>query len=524
MSGDSKELANDLQQQVFRYEYVLEALSDIGDELCRVSSFDSQLKSLLHLLLGTLGIRRGGIFIFDNIEKKIRLKCAWKLSHKRLEADIDSAELNKLESISGKSTFKIDEFEYLSDLLDNFKEDELDSVSVLRVREKLIGLLVVGGKLKNVSLNDKEMNFLETLSHNISVAINNFLLLSELRETNMRLDEKIQEVSILYQASQMISSEIQLQALLDMAMSAISEITDIEQGSTWLYEPETHCFSLMSHHGEVWQLPDVINSADSDVFSSAVEQRESFSVIDGNVTWGELSERDKELFGDCFVVVPIVHKGDFLGLLNLSAKGREAEFSERDMRLIRVFTIQLGAAVKNAQLYEQAITDGLTKLYLHRYFKQRLFDEHKRAARFKRNLALIMIDIDHFKSLNDNYGHQAGDEVLKEVAVILRRAVRTHDLPVRCGGEEFALVLPETDMQGAVAVAERVRRSIETAKIEVGNSLVLSITASLGVSVFPDSAACVESIIKAADVALYWSKEHGRNQVTAAPSILSRNS
>jgi diguanylate cyclase (GGDEF)-like protein len=163
----------------------------------------------------------------------------------------------------------------------------------------------------------------------------------------------------------------------------------------------------------------------------------------------------------------------------------------------------------------------MTKLYLHRYFKQRLLDEIKRAARFKRSLALIMVDIDHFKCLNDNYGHQTGDDVLRHVAAILRRAVRTHDLPVRYGGEEFALVLPETDMTGAVAVAERVRRSIENDYLEV-SGVVHKISASFGVSVFPDCADDMDSLIKAADVALYWSKEHGRNQVTAAPSKVSR--
>ena len=204
-------------------------------------------------------------------------------------------------------------------------------------------------------------------------------------------------------------------------------------------------------------------------------------------------------------------------MVHLCASDNLERFTARDIRLIKVFAIQLGAAVKNAQLYEQAITDGMTKLYLHRYFKQRLADEIKRAARFKRKIAMIMVDIDHFKLLNDNYGHQTGDEVLKRVASILRRAVRTHDLPARYGGEEFALVLPETDMVGAVAVAERIRRSIENEVIEFGG-FVIKKTASFGVSVFPDCADDMDSLIKAADVALYWSKEHGRNQVTAAPT------
>ncbi len=521
MSEQLTALEQKMQQQVLRYEYVLEALSDIGDELCRVSSFDAQLKSLLHLLLGTLGVRKGGIFLFDNFNSRVSLRCSWKLAHKVGDYDISKEEIHAIEANSDDITYRVKEFSFIRSVLDLFAEDNLDCISVLKVREKLIGFLVIGHKLKDVPLADKEMTFLKTLSRNISVAINNFLLLSELREANVRLDEKIQEVSILYQASQMISSELQLQALLDMAMSAISEITEIERGSTWLFDEEHKSFSLMSHLGDATDLPDNLNLDDSKVLLHSFEKKDYFSFKPGPEQPFALERADEKLFGGEFIVVPIVNQGEFLGLVHLCGHPEGAGFTERDVRLIKVFAVQLGAAVKNAQLYEQAITDGMTKLYLHRYFKQRLYDEIKRAARFKRNLALIMVDIDHFKSLNDNYGHQTGDEVLKHVAAILRRAVRTHDLPVRYGGEEFALVLPETEFGGAVAVAERIRKSIETDYLEV-SGVVLKITASFGVAIFPDCADDMDSLIKAADVAMYWSKEHGRNQVTAAPTKNSR--
>lgn len=521
MSDQMSELEQKMQQQVLRYEYVLEALSDIGDELCRVTSFDAQLKSLLHLLLGTLGVRKGGIFLFDNYNKKVSLRCSWKLVHKTFDFDMPHEEVLRLEADSSDTTARVSGFKHIRGALDAFAEDNLDCISVLKVREKLIGFLVVGHKLKEVPLTDKEVSFLKTLSRNISVAINSFLLLSELRESNVRLDEKIQEVSILYQASQMISSELQLQALLDMAMSAISEITDVERGTTWLYEEEHHIFNLMSHLGDASKLPDNLSLDDSEILQMAHDKKESFEYEKGKSLPLELKRLDEKIFGESFVVVPILNQGEFLGLVHLCANAGVNGFTSRDIRLIKVFAVQLGAAVKNAQLYEQAITDGMTKLYLHRYFKQRLLDEIKRAVRFKRNLALIMVDIDHFKLLNDNYGHQTGDEVLKHVASILRRAVRTHDLPVRYGGEEFALVLPETEMTGAVAVAERIRRSIENDYLEV-SGVVIKVTASFGVSVLPDCADEMDSLIKAADVAMYWSKEHGRNQVTAAPSKISR--
>lgn len=507
------------QQQVLRYEYVLGALSDIGEELCRVSSFDAQLKSLLHLLLGTLGVRKGGIFLFDPLTSVLSLRCSWKLSAKDGDFSVLPEQVQSLEQLSELLTFTAEEFPYLRDLIDTFASDDISSVSVLKVRDKLIGLLIVGHKLKKAVMSDKERSFLTTLSRNIAVAINNFLLLSELRETNTRLDEKIQEVSILYQATQMIATELQLQALLDMAMNATSEITEVKRGSIWLFDEDNSVFSLRSHLGACERLPETLRLEESLVCQHLFEKKEAF--IRRPESMEQLSDLDERIFGSAFISVPIVHQSDCLGVIHLCEKPNQEQFSERDQRLIRVFALQLGAAVKNAQLYEQAITDGLTHLYLHRYFKQRLFDELKRAARFNRFLALIMIDIDHFKLLNDNYGHQAGDEVLRRVAVILRKAVRTHDLPVRYGGEEFALVLPETDMTGAVSVAERVRRAIDTEHIEYGGK-ILKITASFGVSVFPDCAHDMDSIIKVADQALYYSKEHGRNQVTVAPTVTPR--
>jgi len=508
----------DAQQQVLRYEYVLKALSDIGDELCRVTSFDAQLKSLLHLLLGTLGVSKGGIFIYDAMSGSVALRCSWKLSKKAATCLVTQAEAQELEKQNDPITFPVAEFPFLKELTGQFRDDDLSSISILKVREKLIGFLVVGHKLKREPFSEKEASFLGTLSRNISVAINNFLLMADLRDTNKRLDDKIQEVSILYQATQMIASELQLQTLLDMAMSATSEISEVRRGSIWLYDEEHETFALRSHLGDTTDIPDTIQVNKSSICRHLFTTKEPIIKVRDAAGEEPLPEIDQVVFGTSFVIVPIVHQGEFLGAMHMCEKTSGGEFSERDQRLIKVFAVQLGAAVKNAKLYEQAITDGMTRLYLHKYFKQRLFDEVKRAARFNRSLALIMIDVDHFKKFNDTYGHQTGDEVLKRVAAIMRKAVRTHDLPVRYGGEEFALVLPETDMVGAMAVAERVRRAIEMDALEAGGKTI-KFTASLGVAVFPDSALEMEDLIKAADVALYKSKEHGRNRVTAAEQL-----
>ncbi|HNW34494.1 MAG TPA: GAF domain-containing protein, partial [Candidatus Ozemobacteraceae bacterium] len=299
----------DAQQQVLRYEYVLKALSDIGDELCRVTSFDAQLKSLLHLLLGTLGVSKGGIFLYDAMSGSLSLKCSWKLSKKAATCQLSPEEAHDIEKQNDPITFAIPEFPFIKDLIAGFKDDDLNSISILKVREKLIGFLVIGHKLKREPFSEKEASFLTTLSRNISVAINNFLLMADLRDTNKRLDDKIQEVSILYQATQMIASELQLQTLLDMAMSATSEISEVKRGSIWLYDEEHDTFTLRSHLGDTTDIPDTIPINKSQVCQFLFNNKEPIIKIRDVDASMPLPEIDQSVFENSFVIVPIIHQG-----------------------------------------------------------------------------------------------------------------------------------------------------------------------------------------------------------------------
>jgi len=172
---------------------------------------------------------------------------------------------------------------------------------------------------------------------------------------------------------------------------------------------------------------------------------------------------------------------------------------------------QAAMAVEHARLYELAITDGLTRLFIHRYFQARLEEEILRAKRYHTTVSLILFDIDHFKKFNDTYGHQQGDIVLIEVAKVIKQTVRdTIDIPARYGGEEFTIILPETDGPGALLVAERLRKNVETHDFP-GQEKPLHVTISLGIACYPDNASSKSVLIKKADLALYACKEKGRN-------------
>lgn len=198
----------------------------------------------------------------------------------------------------------------------------------------------------------------------------------------------------------------------------------------------------------------------------------------------------------------------------------EAELRARLKIARRILDLERSLKQSLEELRNLSVKDPLTELYNRRYLAERLPQEIKRAARYGRNLSLIMLDLDHFKEVNDRHGHGAGDGVLKACAGVLQEAIRQEvDWAARYGGEEFLLILPETDHAGALLVAERLRAHFAHQPLRIGN-LNISQTASFGVSTYPHSrggALGAETLLEAADRALYQAKQGGRNQVCSLP-------
>ena len=215
-------------------------------------------------------------------------------------------------------------------------------------------------------------------------------------------------------------------------------------------------------------------------------------------------------FGRNLIAVPLSADGEPVGALVVEHTGKRVE--RRVVAMLSQFAAHAALALRNSWLLQQvqwlAETDGLTGLANRRTFETTLDRELSRAARNGEPVTLVMVDVDHFKKLNDTHGHQAGDRVLEQVAEVLASACRDFDTAARYGGEEFVVILPACSSAESLVVAERLRASI--ASIET----VTDVTASAGVATFPTHAADPEDLIKAADEALYESKRAGRNRVT----------
>jgi diguanylate cyclase (GGDEF)-like protein len=226
------------------------------------------------------------------------------------------------------------------------------------------------------------------------------------------------------------------------------------------------------------------------------------------------------------VSVPLLAQGKVLGVLSLYDREDGAPFTLGDAEGLTTFAVQAAVAIENVQLHAEAerlsVTDPLTGAWNYRYFKRRFEQEIERSRRFGRVLALLMLDIDHFKSVNDRFGHQRGDEVLVELARRVTGSVRDIDTFARYGGEEFVLILPETNLEGGLAVAEKLRLATRRTRFCAGDKDPgIPLTVSIGAACFPEHATSPEELLRAADEALYEAKLQGRDRVvTAGPRLL----
>jgi diguanylate cyclase (GGDEF)-like protein len=216
------------------------------------------------------------------------------------------------------------------------------------------------------------------------------------------------------------------------------------------------------------------------------------------------------------ICVPLIIFGEKLGVLALDSAKKDS-FDHDDVQPLESVADICAAAIQNAHNFDRmkqlAYVDGLTGIHNRRFFEMRIVEELERASRFQGRMSVIMVDIDHFKKMNDEFGHLLGDEMLRSVSTILKQQLRKMDMVCRYGGDEFAIVVPETAGESAVRVAEKLRRQVET---HFFPGVPRPVTISCGVADYPAHGVTRDEVVAAADSALYQAKQAGRNQVASA--------
>lgn len=395
------------------------------------------------------------------------------------------------------------------------------AVPVFDKKDELRAILCADSQGKDAFNPDAE-RLLVFAGHSISEFLENV--------TNLR-KMKIEALEFMsfYRLSKMLASTLKLDKILDIAVTFSKEIVDYDM-AIFILKEESETLKVAAAKG--FRAAEMINKIfkpDESIIGWVIKNSKPlfFSDFQGD-------KRDAPIFPwislpiRSLICLPLCVKDDTIGVFLIASK-KENFFSAYETKIFEVIAAHTATQIQNAMMYQQmekmATTDGLTGLFNHRHFQEMLSRELERAERYNEKVSLLLVDIDHFKKVNDTYGHPAGDKILKGIAKILTSSIRGIDAAARYGGEEFAVILVNTDGRGALETAERIRRIMENSKFNIGSASI-KITGSLGIAVFPGDTGvdggAQRLLISRADNALYLAKKEGRNMAYLFKDVSER--
>ncbi len=386
---------------------------------------------------------------------------------------------------------------------------------------RVVGVLSVGLDRAGKMVHADQHTFLQRLASRAALAVHTAVLYRSIEIARKDLDRSLHSLSLLFDVTRALSAVSNLKALLNLILERAIEAVGAEKGSLMLFEDDIGELVIKV----VW-LPDKevekkINDGEitcatfkpgEGIAGTVFETGKTFCT--DNTLEDDQFKKTEETHARSLLCVPLTAEDETIGVINITNKQDGLPFAPEDQEILAALADQAAVAISRAKLYEAAITDGMTGLFIRRFAMHKLREEVKRSRRYDNHLGVVMCDIDHFKRVNDTWGHPAGDAVIIKVAETLKSGLRIDvDLAGRYGGEEFLLVMPQTDAEGTGVASERLREAIEDLEVEIGGGRTLKVTMSFGITEMgPEDTA--ESVLARADQALYESKETGRNKVT----------
>lgn len=355
-----------------------------------------------------------------------------------------------------------------------------------------------------------------------SQKLRNQVISGELAAIREELANKTYQSYLLYEINKTINTFLEPIDIAAMIVQALVALTGAQSSTIMLLNQESNELEILSHCGIDTideELVHFKNDCKNYLPWQVIQSREPFINLEAS------EENDFQPSLSKYVLsIPMIYDKVALGTINIHTMGPKYKLNEQHIEFINNLSGQAALAFQNSHMYsqlkqqakfleKQAITDGLTGLFNHRTFQQKLSEEITRSRRYGMPLSLVLFDIDFFKKFNDTYGHQFGDEVLRTISTLIHNSIRTIDIAARYGGEEFAIILPHTDLEGALTVAERIRTEVDNHVFtNQEGTLHVKVTISLGVAQW-NGYDPKNKLVEAADQELYKAKHNGRNQV-----------
>ena len=392
---------------------------------------------------------------------------------------------------------------------EEIKSNEIELLVPLISHDRVTGVLVLDKK-QSGKYTPEDFNLLENTSNQITISIE--------KEYLRELRKREEELSAIDRSSAIIASSLDIQKIYDSFVEELKKVVDVSWAAIVLIEDEDFYFLALSPEAD---------SASREAFPATGTAIKWMATHKKTIVESDLLRESRFVTGEyhlkqgirSIAYVPLMGKSGCIGSLVVASR-KPNVYGQRQTMLLEQLASQIALPVENSRLYvkaeEKARIDDVTGLLNRRALDEMITNEIARHSRYGDVLSLIILDLDSFKAFNDSYGHLAGDKLLRQIGSILKRAIRSADQAFRYGGDEFAILLPQTTAEAANDVAERVRQRV-VAEVEAGP---IPITASLGLATWPINGTRPNEIISAADAALYHAKRSGGNQSRCALGVV----
>jgi diguanylate cyclase (GGDEF)-like protein len=381
----------------------------------------------------------------------------------------------------------------------------------LWVKHEFFGVVRLSGSQRSWTARSlkQEISLIEDMGRTLALRVDQAYLLK-------KYEEQLKELKALAEVGATVQESLKLREMLEGVSQSVLRNMGFDRVRFYLVEATSD--TLFGVIGA--EIPGRIINLESERYPL---QKGHNPLVDS-----VLSARPQAFIegsGRSIAYIPLMLKGKPIGVCVADNLLSQQGITTDKLEAMSTVAGQVALAVSNARLFgeieEQAITDGLTKLYVVRYFSQRLQEEVDRAERYSCPLALVMLDVDKFKNFNDTYGHPMGDKVLEYIGQTIRANIRKVDLAARYGGDEMVILLPDISEQEAWIMTGRVFKSLNQCALTVPGGATVQVTVSMGVAMYPQDANSGHGLIECADHALYWAKAHGRADVCFYRAIAS---